>query len=34
MAIHDYFPFLKRPAAKYVTESGDEVYGVLAEFQA
>src|SRR5678815_620485 len=32
MAIYDYFPFLKRPPAKYVTEAGHEVYGVLAEF--
>jgi hypothetical protein len=32
MALHDYFPFLKRPPAKYVTEAGHEVYGVLAEF--
>lgn len=32
MAVFDYFPFLKRPAAKFVTESGAEVYGILAEF--
>ncbi len=32
MAIHDYFPFLQRPAPKYVTEKGDEVHGVLAEY--
>ncbi len=32
MSIHDYFPFLKRPPARFVTESGAEVYGVMAEF--
>jgi len=32
MALYDYFPFLKRPPAKYVTEAGEEVYCVLAEF--
>jgi hypothetical protein len=32
MAIYDYFPFLPRPAAKFVTEKGIEVYGVMAEF--
>ncbi len=32
MSVFDYFPFLKRPAAKFVTESGAEVYGVMAEF--
>lgn len=32
MAAYDYFPFLKRPAPRYVTESGAEVHGVLAEF--
>jgi hypothetical protein len=32
MAMYDYFPFIKRPPAKYVTEAGEEVYGVLAEF--
>jgi hypothetical protein len=32
MAIYDYFPFIPRPAPKYVTEAGDEVYGVLAEY--
>lgn len=32
MAAYDYFPFLKRPAPKFVTESGAEVYGVMAEF--
>jgi len=32
MSVHDYFPFLKRPAPKFVTESGAEVYGVMAEF--
>jgi hypothetical protein len=32
MPIYDYFPFLKRPPAKFVTEKGVEVYGVLAEF--
>jgi hypothetical protein len=30
MAVHDYFPFLKRPPAKYVTPEGAEVFGVLA----
>lgn len=32
MALYDYFPFIPRPPAKYVTEAGEEVYGVLAEF--
>lgn len=32
MAIYDYFPFIPRPAAKFVTEQGVEVHGVLAEF--
>jgi hypothetical protein len=32
MAIYDYFPFIPRPAPKYVTEGGDEVHGVLAEY--
>jgi hypothetical protein len=32
MALYDYFPFIPRPPARYVTESGEEVYGVLAEF--
>ena len=29
---HDYFPFIPRPPAKYITEKGEEVHGVLAEF--
>lgn len=29
---HNYMPFLKRPPARFVTESGAEVFGVLAEF--
>jgi hypothetical protein len=33
MAIFDYFPFLKRPPARFITESGAEVHGVLAEFE-
>ncbi len=33
MSVYDYFPFLKRPAPKFVTESGAEVYGVMAEFR-
>lgn len=32
MPAYDYFPFLKRPAPRFVTESGAPVYGVLAEF--
>jgi hypothetical protein len=32
MAIYDYFPFIPRPAPKFVTEAGDEVHGVLAEY--
>jgi len=32
MGAYNYFPFLKRPPAKFVTESGAEVHGVLAEF--
>jgi hypothetical protein len=32
MSVYDYFPFLKRPAPRFVTESGAEVYGVMAEF--
>jgi hypothetical protein len=33
MAIYDYFPFVPRPPARFVTEKGVEVYGVLAEFE-
>jgi hypothetical protein len=33
MSIYDYFPFLQRPAPRFVTESGAEVYGVMAEFE-
>jgi hypothetical protein len=32
MAMYDYFPFIPRPPAKFVTEQGVEVYGVMAEF--
>lgn len=32
MPAYDYFPFLKRPPAKYVTPAGAEVYGVLAMY--
>lgn len=32
MSVYDYFPFLKRPPARFITEKGDEVFGVLAEF--
>lgn len=32
MSVYDYFPFLKRPPARFITESGVEVHGVLAEF--
>lgn len=32
MALHDYFPFIPRPAPRYVTEAGEEVHGVLAEY--
>ncbi len=31
-AIH-YFPFLPRPAPRFITEGGAEVHGVLAEFE-
>jgi len=34
MSVFDYFPFLKRPDPKFVTESGAAVYGVLAEFHS
>ncbi len=32
MALSDYFPWIPRPPARFVTESGDEVHGVMAEF--
>jgi hypothetical protein len=32
MPAYDYFPFLKRPPAKYITPEGAEVYGVLASY--
>lgn len=32
MAAHDYFPFMKRPPARFVTPAGAEVYGVLAMY--
>jgi hypothetical protein len=32
MAIYDYFPFIPRPPARYITEAGEEVHGVLAEY--
>lgn len=32
LGAYNYFPFLKRPAAKFVTESGAEIHGILAEF--
>lgn len=32
MAAHDYLPFLKPPPARFVTEAGEEVYGMMAEF--
>lgn len=32
MAVHDYFPFLRRPAPRYVTEAGAPVHGIVAEF--
>lgn len=28
----DYFPFIPRPAPKFVTEDGKRVYGMMAEF--
>lgn len=34
MALYDYFPFLFRPAPRYVTEAGEPVYGVLAEYDS
>jgi hypothetical protein len=30
---HDYFPFIPRPPARFITEAGAEVHGVLAEFE-
>lgn len=33
MPIHDYFPFIKRPAPKFVSERGVPVYGFLAHFE-
>jgi hypothetical protein len=33
MAIYDYFPFIPRPPARFVTEQGIEVHGVLAELE-
>ena len=33
MALSDYFPFVPRPPARFVTESGAEVHGVMAEFE-
>jgi hypothetical protein len=33
MALSDYFTFVPRPPAKFVTESGAEVHGVMAEFE-
>jgi Alternative complex III, ActD subunit len=32
MAISDYVPFIKPAAPKFVTESGDIVHGIMAEF--
>lgn len=32
MSAHDYFPFLPPPAARFVTEAGKPVHGVLAQF--
>lgn len=34
MPAHDYFPFLRRPAPKFVTESGEPVHGFLAYFDS
>lgn len=33
MAVSDYLPFVPRPPARFVTEAGAEVHGVMAEFQ-
>jgi hypothetical protein len=33
MALHDYFPFVRGPAPRFVTEGGAAVHGVLAEFE-
>lgn len=33
MALSDYLPFLPRPPARFVTESGRRVYGLLARFE-
>jgi hypothetical protein len=32
MRLSDYFPFLEPPAPKFVTEDGEAVYGIMAEF--
>lgn len=32
MPLHDYIPFVKRPAPRYVSEAGHEVHGFLAHF--
>jgi hypothetical protein len=31
--VHEYFPFVPRPPAKFVSERGIEVHGVLATFE-
>jgi hypothetical protein len=33
MALSDYFPWVPRPPARFVTEAGAEVHGVMAEFE-
>jgi hypothetical protein len=32
IGVHEYFPMIPRPPARFVTEQGIEVHGVLAEF--
>lgn len=34
MAVYDYFPMLKRPEPKFVTDSGAPVHGLMAEFES
>jgi len=33
MAISDYLPFLRRPKPAFVTETGEPVWGVMAQFE-
>lgn len=33
MPLADYFPWVKRPPARFITEAGNEVHGMIAEFE-